>query len=105
MGSREKSSRKSNRSVSRDSSISRSMQLEFDPKTRESSRGESSKHAADLAPKRDEDGEDNEERQVKQIVQTNYNTESSLRHLFYLEYKKKFPEGQSNPIVYSRFGK
>ena len=105
MGSREKSSRKSNRSVSRDSSISRSMQLEFDPKTRESSRGESSKRATDLAPKRDEDGEDNEERQVKQIVQTNYNTESSLRHLFYLEYKKKFPEGQSNPIVYSRFGK
>lgn len=33
------------------------------------------------------------------------NQESSLRHFFYLEYKKNFPEGQENPIVYSRFGK
>jgi hypothetical protein len=41
-----------------------------------------------------------------QIVQQNVpNTETSLRHLFYLEYKKNFPEGEFNPIVYSRFGK
>lgn len=33
------------------------------------------------------------------------NHETSLRHLFYLEYKKKFVDGQANPIVYSRFGK
>lgn len=30
--------------------------------------------------------------------------EKSLREIFYLEYKKQ-PEGQKNPIVYSRFGK
>jgi len=39
------------------------------------------------------------------VVQTAQNTETSLRHLFYLEYKSKFPEGKQNPIVYSRFGK
>ena len=33
------------------------------------------------------------------------NSETSLRHLFYLEYKKQFSDGQENPIVYSRFGK
>lgn len=33
------------------------------------------------------------------------NDHSSLRHFFYLEYKRNFPEGQVNPIVYSRFGK
>ena len=39
------------------------------------------------------------------IVQQQQNYETSLRHLFYLEYKTKFPEGERNPIVYSRFGK
>jgi hypothetical protein len=33
------------------------------------------------------------------------NSETSLRHMFYLEYKKTFNDGQQNPIVYSRFGK
>lgn len=28
-----------------------------------------------------------------------------MRHLFYLEYKKKFVDDRANPIVYSRFGK
>lgn len=32
-------------------------------------------------------------------------SETSLRHHFYLEYKKNFPDGKQNPIVYSRFGK
>lgn len=39
------------------------------------------------------------------VVQHQPNHETSLRHLFYLEYKKKFSDGQANPIVYSRFGK
>ena len=48
----------------------------------------------------------NEEQQaVQEVVQQAHNTETSLRHLFYLEYKKNFPDGQANPIVYSRFGK
>jgi hypothetical protein len=33
------------------------------------------------------------------------NSETSLRHLFYLEYKKNFADGEKNPIIYSRFGK
>ena len=32
--------------------------------------------------------------QVKEVFQANpYNSENTLRHLFYMEYKKKFPEG------------
>ena len=56
---------------------------------------------------KDKDGNQAEEDQpqVQQVVQQSHNSETSLRHLFYLEYKKNFPEGQSNPIVYSRFGK
>jgi len=39
----------------------------------------------------DEEGEDV---QIKEVIQANpYNSEASLRHLFYMEYKKKFPEG------------
>ena len=48
---------------------------------------------------------DNEQQKVQQVVQAAQNSETSLRHLFYLEYKSKFPEGKQNPIVYSRFGK
>jgi len=33
------------------------------------------------------------------------NQESSLRHLFYLEYKTHFAPNQCNPIVFSKFGK
>jgi hypothetical protein len=33
------------------------------------------------------------------------NSETSLRHLFYLEYKKSFTDGNQNPIVFSKFGK
>jgi hypothetical protein len=37
---------------------------------------------------------DEEKVQVKEVYQANpYNSEVSLRHLFYLEYKQKFPEG------------
>jgi cytosolic carboxypeptidase protein 2/3 len=39
------------------------------------------------------------------VIHETTTSETSLRHLFYLEYKKNFPEGQRNPIVYSRFGK
>ena len=39
------------------------------------------------------------------IVEKAPNHETSLRHFFYLEYKKKFGDGIQNPIVYSRFGK
>lgn len=43
---------------------------------------------------------------VKEVVKEAFmNSETSLRHLFYLEYKKNFPEGSTNPIIYSRFGK
>ena len=44
--------------------------------------------------------------EVKEVINTTIpNSETSLRHLFYLEYKNKFQDGQVNPIVYSRFGK
>lgn len=43
---------------------------------------------------------------VQQVVhQALQNQEVSLRQLFFLEYKKNFPDGQTNPIVYSKFGK
>ena len=45
-----------------------------------------------------------EDRETVHVVQQS-NHETSLRHFFYLEYKKKFEEGKQNPIVYSRFGK
>ena len=45
-------------------------------------------------------------RLVKEVVKEAFmNSETSLRHLFYLEYKKNFVDGSANPIVYSRFGK
>ena len=49
--------------------------------------------------------QEGEEPEVQEVVKEATNTETSLRHLFYMEYKKNFPEGQQNPIVYSRFGK
>ena len=59
-----------------------------------------------LKPQTASNDPEEEKVQVKEVYQANpYNSEVSLRHLFYLEYKKKFPEGQTNPIVYSRFGK
>ena len=59
-----------------------------------------------MKPQTASNDQDEEKVQVKEVFQANpYNSEVSLRHLFYLEYKKKFPEGQVNPIVYSRFGK
>lgn len=105
MGSREKSSRKSHRSVSRDST-----RIEFDSKMRDVSRGYSNLRHSEVLSSRDSavKGNDTEEDgiQVKEIIQANpYNSEASLRHLFYLEYKKKFADQQTNPIVYSRFGK
>ena len=43
---------------------------------------------------------------VKEVVKEAFmNSETSLRHLLYLEYKKNFVDGSANPIVYSRFGK
>ena len=36
--------------------------------------------------------------------QSNPGNETSLRHFFYLEYRK-LGEGEKNPVVYSRFGK
>jgi hypothetical protein len=43
---------------------------------------------------------------VKEVIKEAFmNSETSLRHLFYLEYKKNFIDGSTNPIVYSRFGK
>jgi len=43
---------------------------------------------------------------VTQVVnQQVTNQETTLRHFFYLEYKKNFAEGEKNPIVYSKFGK
>lgn len=36
---------------------------------------------------------DDDQPQVQQVVQQSHNSETSLRHLFYLEYKKNFPEG------------
>ena len=39
------------------------------------------------------------------VHQPAMNQETSLRHLFYMEYKRNFEEGQTNPIVYSKFGK
>ena len=50
-------------------------------------------------------GETGEEQEVQEVIRDATTSETSLRHLFYLEYKKNFPEGQKNPIVYSRFGK
>lgn len=47
--------------------------------------------------------EENDKETVHVVQQSNH--ETSLRHFFYLEYKKKFDEGKQNPIVYSRFGK
>jgi hypothetical protein len=38
-------------------------------------------------------------------LQQTPNNEASLKHFFYLEYKKNFDEGKCNPIVYSRYGK
>lgn len=106
-GSRERSSRKSFRSMSRERG-------DFD--SRQLNRGNSNlKQQPEIMSSRDSalkpptaNAEQNEEDkvQVKEVFQANpYNSENTLRHLFYMEYKKKFPEGQYNPIVYSRFGK
>ena len=51
--------------------------------------------------------EKEEESDVMQqvIQQAIHSSQSTLKPFFYLEYKQKFDEGQSNPIVYSKFGK
>lgn len=47
-----------------------------------------------LKPQTASNDPEEEKVQVKEVYQANpYNSEVSLRHLFYLEYKKKFPEG------------
>ena len=84
-------SRQSQRNKSRDGSIARAREL--------SESAMSTKRP--LSPKTDIDETDKE---TVHIVQQQ-NHETSLRHFFYLEYKKKFEEGKQNPIVYSRFGK
>lgn len=49
---------------------------------------------------------DDAQQEVQQVVKEAFvNAETSLRHLFYLEYKRIFQDGLTNPIVYSRFGK
>ena len=45
------------------------------------------------------------EQDVQEVIREATTSETSLRHLFYLEYKTNFPEGEQNPIVYSRFAK
>lgn len=49
--------------------------------------------------------QDNGQEQVQEVVYQNKQMETSLRHFFYLEYKSKFQDNETNPIVYSRFGK
>ena len=49
--------------------------------------------------------DDDSQKEVHVIQQEATNHETSLRHYFYLEYKQKFADGGSNPVVYSRFGK
>ncbi len=50
-------------------------------------------------------GDCDQPRILQQYVQQTPNSETSLRHFFYLEFKRNFQDGQQNPIVYSRFGK
>lgn len=50
--------------------------------------------------------EDADKPEVQEVVREAFsNCETSLRHLFYLEYKRNFMDGSPNPIVYSRYGK
>ena len=89
-------SRKGNRSTSsRDSSMSNRMNF-LEPK--EVSRQDSQIRAS-------HENTEESQKEVHVINQECSNHETSLRHFFYLEYKTKFPDGTSNPIVYSRFGK
>ena len=57
-------------------------------------------------PKEETQAKADGDEKVQQVIHQNIqNSETSLRHLFYLEYKKSFNEGQHNPIVFSKFGK
>ena len=89
--SRENSSRGGRRSVSRESSMSRGAEVPGAPVVHERVARQGEEQA---------EGE-----QVEKVVAQPVNNETSLRHLFYMEYKRNFPEGQTNPIVYSRYGK
>lgn len=111
MQARDKSGRKGNRSISREGSIGGRPE----PKEKGNGRADSLLRAADqtksankdlvndAGPQADEDAE--KPAKIEQVVQQSQNSETSLRHLFYLEYKRNFHDGSCNPVVYSRFGK
>ena len=83
--------------MSRESSINR-MELKGESSAKPVVRG-GEMTATDFMKKEEGDQE------VQEVVHEASTSETSLRHLFYLEYKNNFPEGKVNPIVYSRFGK
>lgn len=85
------------RSMSRESSIKR-MELKGESSAKPVVRG-GEMTATDFMKKEEGDQE------VQEVVHEASTSETSLRHLFYLEYKNNFPDGKVNPIVYSRFGK
>ena len=49
--------------------------------------------------------ENEDGQKVENVMIDKLSSDTSLRNYFYMEYKKNFPEGQKNPIIYSKFGK
>lgn len=70
--------------------------IEIDGKMRDGSRGFSNLRQSEVLSSRESNGLKGNETEddgikIKEVIQANpYNSEASLRHLFYLEYKKKF---------------